>query len=123
MVRRWLRTLRLYVFWLAALALLWPPAENLPGYLLEYGTFTQNLMWPMPGDGWFNVSWSLGVAGEMLGWRPEQRQRGQPENVKRQGAQPAPYTSGLLTSEPAKSRQVTVPPARAGMKWTSGVLA
>ena len=44
-----------------------------------------------PGDGWFNVSWSLGVAGEMLGWRPEQRQRGQPENVKRQGAQPAPY--------------------------------
>jgi peptidoglycan/LPS O-acetylase OafA/YrhL len=61
MVRRWLRTLPLYVFWLAALALLWPPAENLPGYLLEYGTFTQNLMWPMPGDGWFNVSWSLGV--------------------------------------------------------------
>jgi peptidoglycan/LPS O-acetylase OafA/YrhL len=61
MARRWLRTLPLYLVWLVVLALLWPPAEHLPSYLLEYGTFTQNLMWPMPRDGWFNVSWSLGV--------------------------------------------------------------
>jgi peptidoglycan/LPS O-acetylase OafA/YrhL len=61
MVRRWLRTLPLYVLCLLALALLWPPAEHLRRYLLEYGTFTQNLMWPMPRDAWFDVSWSLGV--------------------------------------------------------------
>ena len=59
MLRRWLRTLPLYLLWVAALALLLPSAA--PGYLWRYLTLTQNLFWPMPADNWFGVSWSLTV--------------------------------------------------------------
>jgi peptidoglycan/LPS O-acetylase OafA/YrhL len=61
MVRRWLRTLPLYFFCVGTLALLWPPNGNRNTYLLSYSTFTQNLLWPMPQDNWFNVSWSLSI--------------------------------------------------------------
>jgi peptidoglycan/LPS O-acetylase OafA/YrhL len=61
MVRRWLRTLPLYFFCVGALALLWPPRGDRDTHLLSYATFTQNLLWPMPQDNWFNVSWSLSI--------------------------------------------------------------
>ena len=61
MVRRWMRTLPLYGLVLAGHALFWPPAGNLAIYLATYGTFTQNLLWSMPQDNWFGVSWSLSV--------------------------------------------------------------
>jgi peptidoglycan/LPS O-acetylase OafA/YrhL len=58
MLRRWLRTLPLYWLWVGVLAV-WhaPPAAELARFV----TATQNLAWPMPGDMWFAVSWSLTV--------------------------------------------------------------
>ncbi len=62
MARRWLRTLPLYAAWIAAMAVLWPPADGRLGWhLLRYLTLTQNLAWPMPADNWFGVSWSLAI--------------------------------------------------------------
>jgi peptidoglycan/LPS O-acetylase OafA/YrhL len=61
MMRRWLRTLPLYGLCLAGLAIFWRPAGNLLAYLAHYGTLTQNLLWSMPDDNWFGVSWSLSV--------------------------------------------------------------
>lgn len=61
MVRRWMRTLPLYGLCLAAMALLWRPEGSLPAYLVQYGSLTQNLLWPMPKGDWFGVSWSLSV--------------------------------------------------------------
>jgi peptidoglycan/LPS O-acetylase OafA/YrhL len=61
MIRRWMRTLPLYLLWLAVLALLFPPATDRAGHLLHYLMLTQNLGWPMPADNWFGVSWSLTV--------------------------------------------------------------
>ena len=66
MVRRWMRTLPLYWLVLLLLGWFWPPLFWVPHnrlllpHLLAYGSFTQNLFWPMP-DGWFAVSWSLAV--------------------------------------------------------------
>ena len=66
MVRRWMRTLPLYWSVLLLLGWFWPPSFWVPHngqllpHLLAYGSFTQNLFWPMP-DGWFAVSWSLAV--------------------------------------------------------------
>ena len=66
MARRWLRTLPLYLVWLAVLALLVPlPSAMAPpgmaphGTLLRFATFRQNLFWPQPD--WFAVSWSLAI--------------------------------------------------------------
>lgn len=61
LARRWLRTLPAYMTWLLTLAVLFPPAEGLPTYLLRFATLTQNLLQPMPADYWFAVSWSLTV--------------------------------------------------------------
>ena len=66
LVRRWMRTLPLYYFWLAVLAVVWPPMFWVPGHaalwraLPWFATMMQNLAWPMVG-GWFGVSWSLAV--------------------------------------------------------------
>jgi len=59
MVRRWMRTIPLYVLWVAILFVLWPPADNWTGHALSYLTFTQNLAWPI--SNWFGVSWTLSV--------------------------------------------------------------
>ncbi len=61
LVRRWLRTLPVYVTWLGVLAVFFPPAGHLGSYLVRFGTLTQNLWRPMPSDWWFAVSWSLAV--------------------------------------------------------------
>lgn len=62
MLRRWLRTLPLYVVWILAMAVVWPPADGRLGWhLLRYLTLTQNLAWRMPADNWFGVSWSLAI--------------------------------------------------------------
>lgn len=59
MVRRWMRTVPLYVLWVAILFVFWPPADDWMTHALSYLTFTQNLAWPMPS--WFGVSWTLSV--------------------------------------------------------------
>lgn len=59
MVRRWMRTIPLYVLWVAILFLLWPPADDWMGHALSYLTFTQNFAWPI--SNWFGVSWTLSV--------------------------------------------------------------
>jgi peptidoglycan/LPS O-acetylase OafA/YrhL len=61
MVRRWMRTLPLYYLCLLALPLLLPAPPHLGARLLSYATMTQNLLWPMPADQWFNQSWSLTI--------------------------------------------------------------
>jgi len=61
MVRRWLRTLPLYVLWLAVIPTVLPAPPHLVEHLLRYATMTQNLAWPMPADHWFNESWSLAI--------------------------------------------------------------
>jgi peptidoglycan/LPS O-acetylase OafA/YrhL len=38
-----------------------PPQGEPASYALRYLTFSQNLLWPMPPDNWFGVSWSLAV--------------------------------------------------------------
>ena len=60
MLRRWMRTVPLYVLWALILFLLMRLAHRaFP--LLTYLTFTQNLAWPMPQNSPFPVSWSLTV--------------------------------------------------------------
>jgi peptidoglycan/LPS O-acetylase OafA/YrhL len=57
MLRRWMRTVPLYVLWTLVLFLLYHRAFSLLAYL----TFTQNFAWPMPHNSPFPVSWSLTV--------------------------------------------------------------
>ena len=59
MVRRWLRTVPLYLLCLVLLLVLWPPGRQARPVVLEYFVFAQNFAWPMPS--WFGVSWSLTV--------------------------------------------------------------
>jgi peptidoglycan/LPS O-acetylase OafA/YrhL len=59
--RRWLRTVPLYIVWVLILLVVRPPPGERAKYAWTYLTFTQNLAWPMPTDGWFGVSWSLAV--------------------------------------------------------------
>jgi peptidoglycan/LPS O-acetylase OafA/YrhL len=60
LVRRWMRTLPLYVLWIAVLMVIMrPPSRG--EYAFAYLTFTQNLFWPMPAGDWFGVSWSLSI--------------------------------------------------------------
>ncbi len=60
-VRRWMRTLPVYLVWLAVLAAVFPPPAARVRTLLHYATLTQNVWRPMPADNWFAVSWSLTV--------------------------------------------------------------
>jgi peptidoglycan/LPS O-acetylase OafA/YrhL len=61
MIRRWMRTVPLYVLWMLVLLVISPPSGNPAAYVLEYVTFTQNLCWPMPLGNWYGNSWSLAV--------------------------------------------------------------
>jgi peptidoglycan/LPS O-acetylase OafA/YrhL len=61
MIRRWMRTLPLYFIWLGVLLLIWPPLDHTLSHVVHYATLTQNLLWRMPHDKWFGVSWSLTV--------------------------------------------------------------
>jgi peptidoglycan/LPS O-acetylase OafA/YrhL len=60
MLRRWMRTIPLYVLWTLILFPLMKMAHR-DFSLLAYLTFTQNLAWPMPNNSPFPVSWSLTV--------------------------------------------------------------
>ena len=61
LVRRWLRTLPLYYVWLVLLLAVFPPPDHLLSHALMFATMTQNLVHPMPTDGFYAVSWSLGI--------------------------------------------------------------
>jgi len=61
MIRRWMRTLPLYFVWMGVLLLIWPPLDHTWSHIAHYATLTQNLLWRMPHDKWFGVSWSLAV--------------------------------------------------------------
>lgn len=61
LVRRWMRTLPLYLIWLVVVWSFLPYVHVSPSYVLRYLTLTQNLFWPMPDDHFFAVSWSLTV--------------------------------------------------------------
>ncbi|MFZ2080257.1 MAG: acyltransferase, partial [Xanthobacteraceae bacterium] len=58
MLRRWMRTIPLYVLWTLILLIVY---SHRPFPPLAYLTFTQNFAWPMPRDTPFAVSWSLTV--------------------------------------------------------------
>jgi peptidoglycan/LPS O-acetylase OafA/YrhL len=60
MLRRWMRTVPLYVLWTLIVFALMKLAHR-PFPLLAYLTFTQNIAWPMPSNSPFPVSWSLTV--------------------------------------------------------------
>jgi peptidoglycan/LPS O-acetylase OafA/YrhL len=66
MVRRWMRTLPLYLLCLLVLALLTGPAGDVSLYLARYGTLTQNLQWPMPADNWCQAT------RQTVPWRHEE---------------------------------------------------
>ncbi len=61
LTRRWMRTLPLYLAWIALLWAFLPYDRQPLGELLRYVTLTQNFYRPMPVDNWFAVSWSLTV--------------------------------------------------------------
>ncbi|HLK81651.1 MAG TPA: acyltransferase [Xanthobacteraceae bacterium] len=61
MTRRWMRTVPLYVVWLVTLLIVWRPQHDLAEHAIKYLTFSQDLLWRMPPDNWFGVSWSLAV--------------------------------------------------------------
>jgi peptidoglycan/LPS O-acetylase OafA/YrhL len=61
MIRRWMRTVPLYLVWLATLLIVWPPERDLMEHAIKYLTFSQNLLTRMSPDLWFAVSWSLAV--------------------------------------------------------------
>lgn len=61
-LRRLLRVLPTYLLWLFVLALVDPPTRPMgASVFMHYFTLTQNFAWPMPGDNWFGVSWSLAI--------------------------------------------------------------
>src|SRR5262249_35394349 len=60
MIRRWIRTIPLYLAWLTILLIIWPPQQDLMGHAVKYVTFSQNLFWKM-SDPFFAPSWSLAV--------------------------------------------------------------
>jgi peptidoglycan/LPS O-acetylase OafA/YrhL len=61
MIRRWMRTVPLYLVWIVTLFVVWPPQRDLMEHAIKYLTFSQNLFWSMPTDNWFAASWSLAV--------------------------------------------------------------
>ena len=61
LTRRWMRTLPLYLAWIALLWAFLPYDHQSLGEVLRYVTLTQNLDRPMPINNWFAVSWSLTV--------------------------------------------------------------
>ena len=58
MIRRWMRTLPLYVLWIVVLLTIDPPPNPFLTSL-KYFFLVQNFAWPM--SDWFAVSWSLTV--------------------------------------------------------------
>ena len=58
MIRRWMRTLPVYLLWILVLLVIAPP-PNPGSAALKYLLLIQNFAWPMPD--WFAVSWSLTV--------------------------------------------------------------
>lgn len=66
LIRRWMRTLPAYYFWLLVFIFGWYyrfgdiTMRPLKAILLYYLSFTQNLAWPMVGD-YFSVTWSLTI--------------------------------------------------------------
>jgi peptidoglycan/LPS O-acetylase OafA/YrhL len=61
LTRRWMRTLPLYLVWVALLWAFLPYLHVSLGFALRYATLTQNLYSGMPDNNWFGVSWSLTV--------------------------------------------------------------
>lgn len=61
LVRRWMRTLPLYIVWLFVSLIVTPPSDGFASHFFRYLVFMQNLAWPMPNSNWFAVSWSLAV--------------------------------------------------------------
>ena len=61
LLRRALRTLPLYLLWLALLLLAFPPRTDAMATGLRFLTLTQNLLAEMPDDYYFAVSWSLAI--------------------------------------------------------------
>jgi peptidoglycan/LPS O-acetylase OafA/YrhL len=59
LVRRWTRTLPLYLLWVVVLLLTMPPSD-LIATAARYITFTQSFTGPMATE-WFSASWSLAV--------------------------------------------------------------
>lgn len=59
LVRRWMRTLPLYLLWVVVLLVTMPPAD-LIATAARYITFTQSFAGPMATE-WFSASWSLAV--------------------------------------------------------------
>ena len=57
LIRRWMRTIPLYVVWVIVLLAFSPPWGSPVRYAIRYLTFMQNVFRPMPD--WFPVSWSL----------------------------------------------------------------
>lgn len=66
LIRRWMRTLPAYYFWLLVFIFGWYyrfgdiTMRPLKAILLYYLSFTQNLAWPMVGN-YFSVTWSLTI--------------------------------------------------------------
>ena len=58
MIRRWMRTLPVYMLWILVLLVVAPP-PNPAVTALKYTFLVQNFAWPM--SSWFAVSWSLTV--------------------------------------------------------------
>ena len=61
MIRRWMRTLPLYLLCVAVLFTFFPPVEDSGRLLLQFVTLSQNLYHPMPAHWYFSVSWSLTI--------------------------------------------------------------
>ena len=60
LLRRWMRTLPLYILWTLVIFVLYSQAQR--GFpLVAHLTFTQNFHSPMPYNSYFPVSWSLTV--------------------------------------------------------------
>ena len=59
LVRRWMRTLPLYLLWVVVLLVVMPPANPI-ATAARYITFTQSFAGPMATE-WFSASWSLAV--------------------------------------------------------------
>jgi peptidoglycan/LPS O-acetylase OafA/YrhL len=62
MIRRWIRTIPLYLLWIAVLIVVAPPPAELPILtIFSHLSLLQNFAWPSVGNDWFAVSWSLMV--------------------------------------------------------------
>jgi peptidoglycan/LPS O-acetylase OafA/YrhL len=60
LIRRWMRTLPVYMLWIVVLLVILPPTD-LWHTAVKYLVLLQNFAWPMPDNNWFGVSWSLTI--------------------------------------------------------------